>query len=135
MKLHRGRLIDHVHIRATDFPASARFYRALLDVVGIEAQVTDDHLAADELWIDHGEQGSRIHLAFQAVDREMVDAGHKAGLAAGGRDNGAPGERDYHPGYYAAFLLDPDGNNIEFVYHGPFRKSADSVEISAPDPD
>jgi len=61
----------------------------------------------------------------------MVKAGYEAGLAAGGRDNGGPGERDYHPGYYAAFLLDPDGNNIELVYHGPMERSAASVEITA----
>lgn len=59
-----------------------------------------------------------------------MDAFHKAGLAAGGKDNGAPGERPLHPGYYAAFLLDPDGNNIEAVYHGEARRSADSVKIT-----
>ena len=61
----------------------------------------------------------------------MVDAFHKAGLGAGGRDNGAPGERaQYHPGYYAAFLIDPDGNNIEAVFHGEAKRSAPSVKIS-----
>ncbi len=60
----------------------------------------------------------------------MVDAFYKAGLAAGGTDNGAPGERPYHPGYYAAFLLDPDGNNIEAVHHGPAKRSAASVTIT-----
>ena len=57
---------------------------------------------------------------------------HAAGLAAGGRDNGAPGERDYHPGYYAAFLYDPDGNNVEAVFHGPAKRSAPSVVIEIP---
>jgi len=137
MKLYRGRLIDHVHLRARDLPATQRFYKAVLHVVGIEPEIGEDHLSADELWIDklgadEAAQASHVHLAFQAVDREMVDAGYQAGLDAGGRDNGAPGERDYHPGYYAAFLFDPDGNNIELVYHGPFRRSADSVEIDAP---
>jgi catechol 2,3-dioxygenase-like lactoylglutathione lyase family enzyme len=56
---------------------------------------------------------------------------HAAAVAAGGRDNGGPGERNYHPGYYAAFVLDPDGNNIEAVHHGPFARSAPSVVISA----
>jgi catechol 2,3-dioxygenase-like lactoylglutathione lyase family enzyme len=140
MKLHRGRLIDHVHLRAKDLPASQRFYKAVLDVVGIETQIADDHLMADELWIDAlGNDGSgnasHVHLAFQAVDRAMVDTGYKAGLVAGGRDNGAPGERDYHPGYYGGFLLDPDGNNIELVYHGSFEKSVDSVEMTIPGPD
>jgi hypothetical protein len=61
----------------------------------------------------------------------MVQRFHEAGLAAGGRDNGAPGERSYHPGYYAAFLWDPDGNNIEAVFHGPNERSARSVTITA----
>lgn len=60
----------------------------------------------------------------------MVEAFHKAGLAAGGTDNGAPGERPYHPGYYAAFLLDPDGNNIEAVFHGEAERSAASVVVT-----
>jgi len=131
MKLHRGRLIDHVHIRATDLAASQRFYGALLTAVGIDYQSDDSHLSADELWIDRGDTPSRIHLAFQTDGHAMVKAGYEAGLAAGGRDNGGPGERDYHPGYYAAFLLDPDGNNIELVYHGPMERSAASVEITA----
>jgi catechol 2,3-dioxygenase-like lactoylglutathione lyase family enzyme len=76
-----------------------------------------------------GELTGRHHLAFQAKDRTMVDAFHKAALAHGGRDNGAPGERSYHPGYYAAFVLDPDGNNIEAVFHGEAERSADSVPI------
>jgi predicted lactoylglutathione lyase len=59
-----------------------------------------------------------------------VDKASRAGLEAGGRDNGAPGERRYHPGYYAAFLLDPDGNNIEMVYHGPAARSAASVKLT-----
>jgi len=130
MELHRGRLIDHVHLRARDLPASRRFYAAILDVLGIPVVNDDKHLAADELWIDSGEQSSRVHLAFQTDGREMVDKAWQAGLAAGGRDNGGPGERQYHPGYYAAFLLDPDGNNIEVVYHGPAARSAASVKLT-----
>ena len=76
-----------------------------------------------------GKLTGRHHLAFQARDRAMVEAWHRAGLKAGGEDNGAPGERPYHPGYYAAFLLDPDGNNVEAVYHGEAKKSADSVVV------
>ncbi|MDX9874441.1 MAG: hypothetical protein RBS88_05975, partial [Spongiibacteraceae bacterium] len=78
-----------------------------------------------------GELTGRVHLAFQAADRAMVDRFHAAGLAAGGRDFGAPGERpQYHPGYYGGFLLDPDGNNIEAVYHGAAERSAPAVKIS-----
>lgn len=130
MKLHRGRLFDHVHLRTRDLPAAKRFYKAVLGAIGVTVDETDEYLNADELWIDIGGPQTHIHLAFQAPDREAVDRFHKAGLAAGGRDNGAPGERAYHPGYYAAFLWDPDGNNIEAVYHGPANRSAPSVEIS-----
>ena len=72
----------------------------------------------------------RCHLAFQAQSRAQVDEFHKQALANGGRDYGAPGERDYHPGYYAAFVLDPDGNNIEAVFHGEAKRSAPSVHIT-----
>ena len=92
---------------------------------------------ADELFVSsvdseaaRGELTGRHHLAFQARDRSAVDAFYQAGLANGGRDNGPPGERPYHPGYYAAFLLDPDGNNIEAVHHGPAQRSAPSVTIN-----
>lgn len=130
MKLHKGRMIDHVHLRTRDLAASRRFYAAVLDVLGIEHVAGERHFQADELWIDSGEQPSRVHLAFQADGPEQVKAWHEAGLAAGGRDNGGPGPRGYHPGYYAAFLLDPDGNNVEAVFHGPAERLAASVEIS-----
>ncbi|MNT41946.1 Glyoxalase-like domain protein [compost metagenome] len=91
---------------------------------------------ADELFVStrdsdevQGELTGRHHIAFQAQDRAMVDAFYQAALAHGGRDNGPPGERAYHPGYYAAFVLDPDGNNIEAVFHGEADRSAASVRI------
>ena len=116
---HTGRLIDHVHLRVRDLGVAKRFYKAVLDALGtVPWSEGEDHLEADELWIDQGESPSRVHLAFQAHDREAVRRFHAAALAAGGTDNGTPGERDYHPGYYAAFVLDPDGNNIEAVCHG-----------------
>ncbi len=76
-----------------------------------------------------------MHLAFQAADQDAVQRFYEAALAAGGRDNGAPGERSYHPGYYGAFVLDPDGNNIEAVYHGPFERSAPSVVFTWDEPE
>lgn len=127
MQIHRGRLIDHIHLRARDLEATKRFYRAVLDVLSVPYNADDTHLDADELWIDAGEPATHIHLAFQAKDQDVVKRFHAAGLGAGGRDNGGPGERPYHPGYYAAFLIDPDGNNIEAVFHGPAERSADSV--------
>lgn len=129
MKLHKGRLIDHVHLHAGELAKTAKFYKAILDVLGVDYVSDDEHFQADELWIDAERGSTNVHLAFQAPDRGTVEAWHAAGLAAGGDDNGEPGERDYHPGYYAAFLLDPDGNNVEAVYHGPATRSSDSVEI------
>jgi catechol 2,3-dioxygenase-like lactoylglutathione lyase family enzyme len=137
-ELHRGRLIDHVQLVVKDLGASRRFYEAILSVLGVPmGGAADDHFWADELFVSTASsaasQGSltgRHHLAFQAKDREMVIAFHAAGLRSGGRDSGAPGERPYHPGYFAAFLLDPDGNNIEAVYHGEAQRSASSVRIT-----
>lgn len=136
--LHRGRLIDHVQLVVADLPASRRFYDAVSAALGIPlGGAAERYFWVDELFVSSadsvaaaGKLTGRHHLAFQAQDRAMVEAFHKAGLAAGGTDNGAPGERPYHPGYYAAFLLDPDGNNIEAVFHGEARRSADSVEIT-----
>jgi catechol 2,3-dioxygenase-like lactoylglutathione lyase family enzyme len=133
---HFGRLIDHVHLRARDLGATKRFYRAVLSALDKPISADDEtHLQCDELWIDAlGDERSsatRVHLSFQARDAEAVRRFHAAGLAAGGRDNGAPGERKYHPGYFAAFLLDPDGNNVEAVFHGPAQRSAESVVIRA----
>lgn len=131
MELKRGRLIDHVHLRAADLAASKAFYKAVFDALGIPFHEEETHLWADEFWIDAGEQPTHVHLAFQAADQETVQRFHAAALSAGGKDNGAPGERKiYHPGYYAAFVLDPDGNNIEAVYHGPADRSADAVTLT-----
>ena len=130
MQLHRGRLIDHIQLVVADLPRSRAFYEAVLKVIGVPVVVGEDHFFADELFVSEGvPRTGRCHLAFQARNTATVDAFHAAGLAAGGIDNGAPGNRPYHPDYYAAFLLDPDGNNIEAVFHGPARYSADSVVI------
>jgi catechol 2,3-dioxygenase-like lactoylglutathione lyase family enzyme len=131
MEFHRGRLIDHVHLRVKDLERSRRFYEAVLSVFDIPLTKGEHYFFADELWVDVGDQPSRVHLAFQAPDRETVGRFHAAGLSAGGRDNGAPGERKYHPGYYAAYLFDPDGNNVEAVHHGPFTRSAKSVIVKS----
>ena len=135
MEFHRGRLIDHVQLVVRDLEASRRFYRAVLDVIGVAiVDAGQGYFFADELFVSEGEPlTGRIHLAFQAPDRETVQRFHAVGLTAGGRDNGNPGERDYHPGYYAAFLLDPDGNNIEAVTHGPVTRSAEAVILRPAD--
>lgn len=135
MQLHRGRMIDHIHLHARDLETTRRFYKAVLAVIGapvVEGEYPEGggYFYADELWVDEGEPGGRVHLAFQAPDEETVRRFHAAALAAGGRDNGPPGLRPYHPGYYAAFVYDPDGNNIEAVFHGPVHRSADSVVLT-----
>jgi catechol 2,3-dioxygenase-like lactoylglutathione lyase family enzyme len=137
-ELHRGRLIDHIQLVVKDFDKSKRFYSVVLGVLGVPAGGDGPGFFwADEFVISsqdspaaQGKLTGPTHLAFQARDAETVDRFHKAALAAGGRDNGAPGKRPYHPGYYAAFVLDPDGNNVEAVYHGPAQKSAESVKIT-----
>ncbi|MGD9477792.1 VOC family protein [Shinella sp. G-2] len=137
-ELHRGRLIDHIQLVVRDLPASRRFYEAIFDALKVPIGGTaDDYFWVDELFVSSvdsvaaaGKPTGRHHIAFQAADHAMVEAFHEAGLAAGGRDNGTPGERSYHPGYYAAFLLDPDGNNIEAVHHGTAERSAPSVRIT-----
>jgi len=136
-QLHRGRLIDHIQLVVRDLNASQTFYTAVLAVLDIPIVGTaDGYFWADELVVSSADSPAalgvltgRHHLAFQATDRATVDAFYRAALAHGGRDNGAPGERPYHPGYYAAFVLDPDGNNIEAVYHGEAQRSAPSVVI------
>ncbi|MDX6439962.1 MAG: hypothetical protein QOF45_2545 [Gaiellaceae bacterium] len=75
------------------------------------------------------------HVHLRVSDLEASRRFYEAALAAGGRDNGAPGERSYHPGYYAAFVLDPDGHNIEAVYHGPVERSAPSVVFTRDEPE
>jgi len=137
-ELHRGRLIDHIHLVVKDLPSSQKFYSAILTVLNVPIGGTaNDFFWADELFIStqdskaaQGDLTGRCHLAFQANDRATVDEFYKAALANGGKDNGKPGERPYHPGYYAAFVLDPDGNNIEAVYHGEGKRSAASVKIT-----
>lgn len=138
LELHRGRLIDHIQLVVEDLAASKRFYTAVFDALGIPlGGAADDYFWADELFVSskdspaaQGAATGRVHLAFQAQNRDAVERFHSAALAAGGKENGGPGERPYHPGYYAAFVIDPDGNNIEAVYHGPADKSAESVKIT-----
>ena len=137
-EIHRGRLFDHVQLVVRDLAASQAFYTAVLEALQVPMGGADEgYFWADELFVSsadspaaQGHLTGRTHLAFQARDRAMVDAFYRAALAHGGTDNGAPGERAYHPGYYAAFVLDPDGNNIEAVFHGDAQRSAASVKIT-----
>ena len=138
-ELHRGRLIDHIQLVVRDLSAAKQFYTGVFESLNIPmGGSAADYFWADELFVStaestaaQGQVTGRHHLAFQAESRAMVDSFYKAALASGGKDNGAPGERaHYHPGYYAAFVLDPDGNNIEAVFHGEAKRSAPSVRIN-----
>ena len=126
MEIHTGRLIDHLHLITDDIAAAKAFYAAVLQTLGRAFDgEKDDAFWCDELYVSTAQDATRgrthVHLAFQARDRETVQRFHAAGIAAGGVDNGGPGERDYHAGYYGAFVLDPDGNNIEAVHHDRSR--------------
>jgi len=137
-ELHRGRLIDHVQLVVSDLGASKRFYSSVLGALGLSVGGEGEGFFwVDELFVskkgsqaDQGKLTGPTHLAFQAPDQKSVTAFYEAGLAGGGKDNGAPGARPYHPGYFAAYLLDPDGNNIEVVFHGPAKRSAASVVVT-----
>ncbi|PZW46882.1 catechol 2,3-dioxygenase-like lactoylglutathione lyase family enzyme [Humitalea rosea] len=127
-------MLDHIGLVVSDLERSRRFYLAALPPlgIGVEMEVTAEetgghaHLGLGTagkpfFWVSGGAAASGpIHVAFTATTRAAVDAFHAAALAAGGRDNGGPGLRPhYHPNYYAAFVFDPDGNNIEAVCHTP----------------
>lgn len=137
-ELHRGRLIDHIQLVVQDISKSQAFYAAILASLNVPMGGTGDgYFWADELFVTavdspaaQGVLTGRHHLAFQAPDRATVENFYRTAFAHGGKDNGAPGERAYHPGYYAAFVLDPDGNNVEAVYHGEATRSAASVVIT-----
>ncbi|MGZ3273974.1 MAG: VOC family protein [Caulobacteraceae bacterium] len=127
-------MIDHMGIGASDFDASRRFYDAALAPLdmGVVMEVTPEQSGGYHgvgygrdgkpvFWVSSGgARGPGIHVAFAARTRAQVGAFHQAGLKSGGRDNGGPGLRPhYHPDYYGAFLLDPDGINVEAVCHAP----------------
>ena len=120
-------MIDHTGLNVSDFAKSKAFYRAALKPLGYEALMEGEGFAGfgvapkPDFWIGEGAPNvPPIHVAFGAGSRAQVDAFYKAAMAAGGRDNGAPGLRpQYHPNYYGAFVLDPDGNNVEAVCHAP----------------
>lgn len=114
-------ILDHVHLKTVHLERALAFYRAVFTALGRGADLRGgrEWLELDGFYIDmadEGAAGSHVHVGFIAGSQEKVRAFHAAGLAAGGRDNGPPGFRDYRPGYYAAYLLDPDGNNVEAVF-------------------
>ena len=124
-------MLDHVGIPVSDFERSKRFYEQALSPLGYGLIMEPRRGVAGlgrsgkpDFWVFRGEPGRAVHVAFAAYDRASVDAFHEAAIAAGGQDNGRPGLRpEYHPTYYGAFVLDPDGNNVEAVRHGPVEEA------------
>jgi catechol 2,3-dioxygenase-like lactoylglutathione lyase family enzyme len=124
-------MLDHVGVPVSDFERSKRYYAQALSPLGYELIMEPSAWAAGfgrlgkpDFWIAQGEIGQAFHIAFAAEDRATVDTFYEAALAAGGRDNGGPGLRPhYHASYYGAFVLDPDGNNIEAVCHKPAEEA------------
>ena len=121
-------VIDHVGVGVRDYDESVAFYSAALAPLDLQlvALTGGDNRAAgfgrkgqDAFWIHEGRPAGRAHIAFEAASREQVDGFYAAAIEAGARDNGAPGLRtEYSASYYAAYVLDPNGNNIEAVHHG-----------------
>ena len=134
MKLYLGRLIDHIQIVVQDLEISKYFYKEVLKPLGLYiSREGAGFFSIDELFVTPANKTSKvshIHLSFQAASAKHVEQFYYAGLAAGGKDNGKPGERVYHPGYYGAFLLDPDGNNIEATWHGSAQRSCSAIEVT-----
>jgi catechol 2,3-dioxygenase-like lactoylglutathione lyase family enzyme len=117
-------IFDHVNLHVRDLARSVAFYADALKPLGIVVAYQDEHSAGlgppgqPQLWLQPAATVQPIHLALAAGDRGQVREFHRAALAAGARDNGEPGLRaHYHPSYYAAFVLDPDGHNLEAVCH------------------
>jgi catechol 2,3-dioxygenase-like lactoylglutathione lyase family enzyme len=126
----RAPFIDHLTLRVRDLGASRDFYEQALETFGIHVveldgtdgpEVSLGPEGSEDLVLSEGDPSGPVHVAFLALDPETVDAFHAAAIEAGGRDNGAPGRRpQYHERYYAAYVFDPDGNNVEAVCHtGP----------------
>jgi catechol 2,3-dioxygenase-like lactoylglutathione lyase family enzyme len=120
-------MLDHIGLKVADYERARQFYRAALVPLGytlmMEHGISGAGFGRDgkpDFWIQPGASSGPLHIAFAAADRATVDRFHAAALAAGAKDNGAPGLRtEYHPSYYGAFVIDPDGNNVEAVCHRP----------------
>jgi catechol 2,3-dioxygenase-like lactoylglutathione lyase family enzyme len=111
-------VVDHVEVHASDYEESVRFYETVLAPLGVPRLAETDEWTgfANVNVVDRTPPTENLHLCFSARSRDEVAGFHEAGVRAGFRSNGEPGYRDYGPGYYAAYLLDPDGNNVEALY-------------------
>jgi predicted lactoylglutathione lyase len=121
-------MIAHTGLQVSNYKKSKAFYVKVLEVLGYSNNMEFGEAAGfndgknTDFWVNRSDQVVPTHLAFEAKSAEQVKAFHQAALAAGGRDNGGPGYRDYSPGYYAAFVYDLDGHNIEAVWYDPAKE-------------
>jgi catechol 2,3-dioxygenase-like lactoylglutathione lyase family enzyme len=122
-------MIAHTTLPVSDYTKSKTFYTSVLATLGYRQNMEHGKSAGfndgknTDFWISAEKSAPSTHLAFQAGSRAQVQAFHKAAITAGAKDNGLPGYRDYSPGYFAAFVIDPDGHNIEAVWYDPSRPS------------
>jgi catechol 2,3-dioxygenase-like lactoylglutathione lyase family enzyme len=120
-------MIAHTTLLVSHYAKSKKFYTSVLATLGYHQNMEYGESAGfndgknTDFWISAEKKVVATHLAFEARNRKQVEAFHKAALAAGAKDNGPPGYRDYSPGYFAAFAIDPDGNNIEAVWYDPAK--------------
>src|SRR5450432_2467667 len=121
-------MIAHTSLAVRDYSNAKAFYIKALSPLGYSNNMEYGEAAGfndgenTDFWISSAKSVVPTHVAFRAYSRQQVTAFHDAAVAAGGKDNGAPGYRDYSPGYYAAFVLDPEGHNIEAVWYDPDKK-------------
>jgi len=122
-------MIAHTTLLVSNYAKSKAFYTNVLATLGYRQNMEYGESAGfndgknTDFWISAEKKVVPTHLAFEARSRNQVEAFHKVALAAGAKDNGRPGYRDYSPGYFAAFAIDPDGNNIEAVWYDPAKSS------------
>jgi predicted lactoylglutathione lyase len=131
MKFYRGKLLDYVNLKVRDLNRSREFYKSIIESLGHTLSAEENtFFTIDELMVTEDPTVSQsIHLAFQATSPASVKLFYKTALQHGGMPKGEPGEIGQHIGHYSAFVLDPDGNIIEAVYHGPLSRSVPNHEI------
>lgn len=132
MNYYRGRLFDHIHLKVKNINRSREFYRPVIESLGLTVSFDNgDSFCIDELFVSESKEPTHaVHLAFQAENPGAVNLFYETALKNGGKCNGEPRTRHFHQNSYSAYVLDPDGNNLEAIFHGPTKRSHQHVEIS-----
>lgn len=132
MNFYRGRLFDHIHLKVKNINRSREFYRPVIESLGLNVSFDNgDSFCIDELFVSESNEPTHaVHLAFQADNPATVNLFYETAIKNGGKCNGEPRIRQLHQNSYSAYVLDPDGNNLEAIFHGPTKRSHQYVEIS-----